>query len=52
MSRRDDLYQDFSVAASKPYGDALLSNEPEVPELVALSALISMMRILSNCRVC
>ncbi len=26
MSRRDDLYKDFIVAASKAYGDAVLSN--------------------------
>ena len=50
MSRRDDLYKDFIVAASKAYGDALLSNEPQVPELVALSALISRMRVLSSPR--
>ena len=47
MSRRDDLYKDFIVAASKGYGDALLSNEPQIPELVALSALVSRMRVLS-----
>jgi hypothetical protein len=50
MSRRDYLYKDFIVAASKAYGDALLSNEPQVPELVALSALISRMRVLSSPR--
>src|ERR1700675_3407012 len=50
MSRRDDLYRDFIVAASKAYGDALMSNEPQVPELVALSALISRMRVLSSPR--
>ena len=49
-SRRDGLYKDFIVAASKAYGDALLSNEPQVPELVALSALISTMRVLSSPR--
>jgi hypothetical protein len=48
MSRRDDLYKDFIVAASKSYGDALLSNEPQVPELLALSALISRMRVMSS----
>jgi hypothetical protein len=47
MSRRDDLYKDFIVAASKTYGDAILSNEPQVQELVALSALISRMRVVS-----
>jgi hypothetical protein len=50
MSRRDDLYKDFIVAASKAYGDAVLSNEPQVPELVALAALISRMRVLSSPR--
>src|SRR6266849_6800517 len=50
MSRRDDLYKDFIVAASKTYGDAVLSNEPQVPELIALSALISRMRVLSSPR--
>jgi hypothetical protein len=37
MSRRDDLYKEFIVAASKAYSDAILSNEPQVQELVALS---------------
>ena len=50
MSRRDNLYKDFIVAASKAYSNALLSNEPQVPELVALSALISRMRVLSSPR--
>jgi hypothetical protein len=48
MSRRDDLYNDFIVAASKTYGDAIRSNEPQVQELVALSALISRMRVVSS----
>jgi hypothetical protein len=47
MSRRDDLYNDFIVAASKTYGDAILSNEPQAQELVALSVLISRMRVVS-----
>jgi len=50
MSRRDGLYNDFIVAASKAYGDALLSNEPQIPELVALAALISRMRVQSSLR--
>jgi hypothetical protein len=47
MSRRDDLYKDFIVAASKTYGDALLSNEPRAQELLALYAMISRMRLMS-----
>jgi hypothetical protein len=47
MLRRDDLYRDFIVAASKAYGDAILSNEPQMQELVALYAMISRMRVVS-----
>lgn len=50
MSRRDDLYKDFIVAASKAYGEAILSNEPQVQELIALFAMISRMRVLSSPR--
>ena len=50
MSRRDDLYKDFIVAASKAYGEAILSNEPQIQELVALAALISRMRVQSSLR--
>jgi hypothetical protein len=50
MSRRDDLYKEFIVAASKAYGDAIQSNEPHVQELVALSALVSRMRVVSLAR--
>lgn len=50
MSRRDDLYRDFIVAASKTYGDAMLSNEPEMPQLIALYAMVSRMRVLSSPR--
>ena len=47
MSRRDDLYKDFIDAASKAYGHALVSNEPQVQELVALYAMVSRMRVMS-----
>jgi len=50
LSRRDDLYRDFIVAASKAYGDAMLSNEPQMQDLVALYAMISRMRVLSSAR--
>ena len=50
MSRRDDLYRDFIIAASKAYGNALLSNEPEMPQLIALYAMVSRMRVLSSPR--
>jgi hypothetical protein len=48
MSRREDLYKDFIVAASQAYGNAIVSNEPQIQELVALYAMISRMRVLSR----
>ena len=47
MSRRDDLYKDFIVAASKVYGDAILSDQPQIQDLLALYAMISRMRLMS-----
>jgi hypothetical protein len=47
MSRRDDLYKEFIVAASKAYGDALLNTEPQIQEILALYAMISRMRLMS-----
>ncbi len=51
LSRRDDLYKDFIVAASKAYGDAIVTNEPQIQELVGLYAMISRMRVLSSPRI-
>lgn len=50
LTRREDLYRDFIVEASKAYGDALVSNEPRLPELVSLYGMISRMRIVSSAR--
>lgn len=50
MQRRQDLYRDFITAASKTYGEALVSSEPQLPELVDLYSMISRMRVLSNAR--
>ena len=50
LSQRDDLFKDFIIAASKAYGDAMLSNEPQMQDLVALYAMISRMRVLSSTR--
>jgi hypothetical protein len=50
ISRRDELYKELIVAASQSHGDALVSSEPKIPELVALYAMISRMRILSSPR--
>jgi hypothetical protein len=50
MSRRQELYKDFIIAASKAYGEALVSNEPQIQDLIALYAMISRMRVLSSQR--
>jgi hypothetical protein len=50
VARREDLYRDFISAASKTYGGALVSSEPQLPELVELYSLISRMRVLSSSR--
>ena len=48
--RRQDLYKDFIAAASRAYGKAIISDEPQIEDLVALYAMISRMRIISSTR--
>jgi hypothetical protein len=45
LSRAEDLFTDFIVAASKAYGEALMTNEPQIQELIGLYAMISRMRV-------
>src|SRR5271165_1806272 len=51
LARRDDLYADFIVAASKAYGEALVSNQPQIQELIALYGMVSRMRAISPPRI-
>ena len=46
LARRQELFRDFIVSASRVYSEALTSSEPKVPELVELYALLSRMRVL------
>jgi hypothetical protein len=48
MTRRQDLFRDFIVAASRAYGNALVSNEPKIEKLVDIYAMINRMRILCS----
>ncbi len=50
LQRRDELYKDFIIAASKAYGDALVSSEPQVQDLILLYAMVSRMRVQSDPR--
>jgi hypothetical protein len=46
ISHREDLFRDFIVAASKAYGQALMSNQPELQDLVGLYGLVNRMQVL------
>ncbi len=46
LARRQELFRDFIVLASRVYSEALTSSEPKIPELVELYALVSRMRVL------
>jgi hypothetical protein len=48
ISRRQDLYRDFIISASKAYGEAIVTDEPQIQEIVDLYALVSRMRVLSR----
>src|SRR5271166_6621309 len=48
LARREELFRDFIVSASRVYGEALTSSEPKIPELIDLYALLSRMRVLSQ----
>jgi hypothetical protein len=48
LSRRQDLYRDFKIAASKAYTNALVTSEPKIEELIPLYGTISRMRIMSS----
>lgn len=48
ISRRDELYKEFITAASRAYGDAVVSNDPEISDLIALYAMVCRMRVQSS----
>ena len=50
ISHREDLFRDFIVAASKAYDQAIMSHEPELEDLVAMSTSINRMEVLCSPR--
>jgi hypothetical protein len=46
LSRRQDLFRDFIVAASKLYAEALVTSEPPLAEVIDIYAMVSRMRVL------
>jgi hypothetical protein len=50
IKRLEGLFADFIVASSKCYGEALVSSDPKIEEIVALYAMVSRMRVLCSPR--
>jgi hypothetical protein len=50
ISHREELFRDFILAASRTYGQALMSNEPDVKELVSMYGSINRMEVLCRPR--
>ena len=48
LSRREQLSKDFIITASKAFGDATVSNDPQIPVIVDLYAMVSIMRVVSS----
>ncbi len=48
LSLRQDLFKDFMVAAAKLYGEALVSSEPKLQDVVDVYTMISRMRVLCS----
>ena len=46
ISHREELFRDFILAASRAHGQALMSNEPELKELVNMYGAINRMEVL------
>jgi len=50
ISRREDLFRDFILAASRTRGQAMMSNQPELESLVTMYGAINRMEVLSTPR--
>ncbi|HWT79859.1 MAG TPA: hypothetical protein VN648_13820 [Candidatus Methylomirabilis sp.] len=48
---REALYRDFIVEASRLFGDALMTDKPEISKLIELYAMVSRMRVRSSPRI-
>jgi hypothetical protein len=50
ISHREELFRDFIIAASKAYGQALLSDQPDVQELSSIYGMVNRMEVLCSPR--
>jgi hypothetical protein len=46
LAGREDLVREFMIAVSKTYGNAIGNNEPKMPEIVDLYAMVNRMHVL------
>ncbi len=46
ISHREDLFRDFIFAASKAYGQAMMSNQPDLQDIVSMYGAINRMQVL------
>ena len=46
ISHRQDLFRDFLVAATKAYGQEMMSNEPNLQDLVGMWGMIHRMEVV------
>ena len=46
ISLREDLFRDFIVAASKAHSQALMSDRPELQDLVSMYSVVNTMQVL------
>src|ERR1022692_709927 len=46
ISYREELFRDFIVVASKAYGQALMSNQPDLQDIFGVYSLINRMQVL------
>ncbi len=51
VTHRQDLYRDFITMASKAYGEALVTSEANIGELISLYSMISRMRVMSSSKI-
>ncbi len=51
VTHRQDLYKEFITMASKAYGEALVTSDPNIGELISLYSMISRMRVMSSSKI-
>jgi len=50
ISHREELFRDFILVASKAHGQAVMSNQPELQDLVSMYGAINRMEVLCSPR--